>query len=305
MLDADDLLKEFEETKELSINESTREAYTKRYKNYLRIIPTIKGADPPEPITELNVKLFITQRQREKVLYNTIIAEIAAIGYFCRKNGWEDVTKADFIKEFKKGLARKQKIGTLPNATIPLEKSDLLAIIKVADLEERRDVEILAHAILQYYGILRINEVVNLKNSDFEFFENKVKVHIGKSKTDQIGVGRVVVIFRDSEVPFNIDILVKLYDANEPDSFYFKGKNGMHSSDTTLRKRFKEILKRAGISDEKLSTHSLRKGGAVKLAQNRVQAEAIQYQGGWKSTAFLRYTRFDEAKTEDAIINKF
>ena len=162
------------------------------------------------------------------------------------------------------------------------------------------------HIIIQYYGILRINEVVNLKNKDFQFFEDKVRIHIGKSKTDQIGIGRTITIFEDEDLPIStLETIYALYDGESPDSYYFKSKTGRFISESTMRNRFDRILEKAHIEDEKLSTHSLRKGGAVRLAQNHVGVDPIKYQGGWKSPVFLKYTAFDQEMTEEAIKNKF
>ena len=72
-----------------------------------------------------------------------------------------------------------------------------------------------------------------------------------------------------------------------------------------MRKRFKKLLEKAELQKEKIWTHSLRKGGAVRLAENHVGVDPIKYQGGWKSPVFLKYTAFDQQKTERAIEHKF
>ena len=103
----------------------------------------------------------------------------------------------------------------------------------------------------------------------------------------------------------NLEIIRAVYDESNPESYYFKNKNGGYLSEHTMRIRFRKILEKAEIEEKKISTHSLRKGGAVTLAQNHVGVDPIKYQGGWKSASFLRYTAFDEEMTEKAIKDNF
>ena len=53
------------------------------------------------------------------------------------------------------------------------------------------------------------------------------------------------------------------------------------------------------------SSHSIRKGGAHKLALEHVPPEAIQFQGGWRSAVYLSYTKFTREDTANAIRGKF
>lgn len=150
MLIADDLLREFNETTECCIAESSKAVYQSRYNNYLKIIASIPGADPPEPVTEKNLKLFLVKRQKDGLSYNTIVSEISAIGYYCRKNSWADVTQESFVKEFKKGLMRKLQTGVNPHASDPIKKEDLIKMIEVANLEKKTELETAAHIIIQF-----------------------------------------------------------------------------------------------------------------------------------------------------------
>ena len=107
------------------------------------------------------------------------------------------------------------------------------------------------------------------------------------------------------DIPYNLDIIKAVHNEDNPEGFYFEGNCGRSMSENTLRSRFKKALINVDIDIEKLSTHSLRKGGAVRLAENEVGVDPIKYQGGWKSPVFLKYTAFDSEKTKKAIKDKF
>ena len=255
MNNAKELLDIFQNTMESCIAPSTIKAYESHYKTYLNIITQIKGADPPEPVSERNIKLFLGFRKSTGISYNTIMADITSIGYYCRKNGWKDVTDLSFIQQFKKGTRRMMLAGTNPNAKTPISKNQLIRLASVFDPKKFNDFQTFAHIFIQYYGILRVSEVIQLKNKDFSFFEDRVVIHIVKTKTDQIGVGRQVTIHKDNEIPILLDIIKNVHKENDPEGYYLKSKNGCSLSKVTLRRRFMKILMRAGITNDTLSTH--------------------------------------------------
>ena len=63
MNNAKELLDIFQNTMESCIAPSTIKAYESYYKTYLNIITQIKGADPVEPVSERNIKLFLGFRK--------------------------------------------------------------------------------------------------------------------------------------------------------------------------------------------------------------------------------------------------
>lgn len=302
---ADELLESFNETLMNTVTQTTYKMYQSRYNKYIKTISTIQGSDPPEPVTSLNLKLYLEYRKQNGKTFNSICADISAIGYFCRANNFFDVTTESFVSQFKKGTKRLLKAGTNPNAKIPLTKEELKLIIQKSDLSKLKNLQICAHSIIQYFGVLRVSEVANLKNVDFNFKEDHVIIHISYTKTDQTGVGRNITIYTDSDITNNITIIKSLHRPENPYSFYFISNKGNPLTVDTLRRRFKIMLYQLGIDTKNKSTHSLRKGGAHRLALNHTEINAIKYQGGWKSPVFLKYTEFNEKDTSEEIKGKF
>ena len=56
-----------------------------------------------------------------------------------------------------------------------------------------------------------------------------------------------------------------------------------------------------GLEEAMLSTHSLRKGGALWWKENGLEVEAIQWQGGWSCKTVMEqiYTKMRKEKRLD------
>lgn len=309
-LDVDALLASFINTEHLALSESTLAQYQSRYKIFQQVVSQIPGTDPVEPVTLKNLKIFLAYRKQTCKSYNTILADIASIRYFCQQKHFEDVTKNGEIKLFKKGLKRLLQAGQNPHAAVPLQKQQLIQIFQNVTPTDIKTLSTLVFIIIQYYAIMRISEVLSLTTSDITIFSDDlngeyIQIKIGKTKRDQEGIGRTVFIFCDHDFDQNVQYIKELC-ANQPAGFLFPGKSPEnHLSATTIRRRFYKILDQAGIEPRSYKPHSLRKGGAQRLAEQNTPPEAIRYQGGWKSTVFLEYTKFDSEKTARAIKDQF
>ena len=310
LMNAQALLDDFEATESHALSENTIDAYQYRFNCYQKFISTFPGSDPDDLLSLRNIKIYLSYRKNNAKSYNTILADISAIRFYCEKNGFADITKSPEVKLFKKGLKRLLLAGKNPHAAEPIQKDQLIQIFHTIKQEDTKFFTTIIHIIIQYYGMLRISEVVSLRKEDLiphyddlngDYFE----IIIGKTKRDQEGVGRNIYIFSDKDFPDNVQYL-KFYWETQKEGFLFPGiKPGNHISEVTVRKRFNKILIKAGIEPKSLSPHSLRKGAAQRLAQQSCPPEAIRYQGGWKSSVFLEYTKFDSEKTANSIKNKF
>ena len=305
-LELDQLLADFEQTSDASLTENTKKLYKSHYDTYCDVISKIDGLGDPEPINETKLKAFLSYRKKNRKSYNTIAADITAISYYCLKNGWKDVTKTTDLSNFKKGLRKLMHAGTNPHAQNPISKQDFIKTLYSLDFSQKKNMFTGALMIIQFYGITRISEVVRLKHKHFTFSECEefVKIHIEKTKTDQEGFGRDVFIHSDSAYPDLMDLLLSLYDHDNPDEYYFSMEKGKFISESTLRRWFTDAT-RSATQHTGISTHSLRKGGAHQLAMNQVPVEAIKHQGGWKSPVFLKYTKFTAEETSQQIKGKF
>ena len=100
-----------------------------------------------------------------------------------------------------------------------------MQVVSVCDPNNIEDLYALAHIILQFYGVLRISEVINLIIKDISFGgdenEQYAKINISQTKTDQVGEGRYIYINVDPAFPNNVDILKAVTKDKDPNSFYY------------------------------------------------------------------------------------
>ena len=305
------LLQVFEETCDSSIADSTYRTYEYGYSRYLKVIQNINEADPPEPVTLKNVQLFCAHRKLSDITYNTLCNELSSISYYCKQNGWQDVTRDVSIQKFKKGFVRLTGAGSCPYAVQGLSIEQIKDLLNIIDYDDIKEIFTGCHIIIQFFGIMRISEVLSLKNKDITYFtdiEGKegVKIFIKKTKTDQDGVGRLVTIFANDDMPQKINLIKMIHNEQAPEKFLFLNERTQKPfSQHCMRNRFLTLLLKAGMIDERYSTHSLRKGGANHLAKHHAAIESIKYQGGWESSRFLLYTAFDDIQTAADIKDKF
>ena len=132
-----------------------------------------------------------------------------------------------------------------------------------------------------------------------------VSVLVRKSKTDQLGVGRVRTHRRQPTGHCIVAVLVswalELQSLGaEADSYVFEHSGTPIINDVAIAEAMKAITRTLGLGDNLTSTHSLRYGGATLLAAAGIPAYAITYFGGWAedSKMIRRYAQLGGEMTE-------
>ena len=74
-----------------------------------------------------------------------------------------------------------------------------------------------------------------------------------------------------------------------------------------FQSKFRYCIHKIGLSAEKFSTHSFRRGGATLLFRAKVPADKIQFMGDWRSDAYKKYLAFSlEDKIQiSEVMNKY
>ena len=159
---------------------------------------------------------------------------------------------------------------------------------KIQNFYDTRD---MAAFCIQFEGMLRVSEVVNLGIKDILHDDEKLAIQIKRTKTDQFGEGRQILIYKSNSIHSAYIWLIRyLYLRKSKSEYLFVSKTGNKMSTRDLRDRLKKSLEEVNEGDNLFSTHSLRKGGAQTASYNGACFSAIQHQGGWKSSCFLKYT---------------
>ena len=115
-----------------------------------------------------------------------------------------------------------------------------------------------------------------------------ITIDIGYSKTDQFGVGRLVSHVRNNSscciVKEVVNWWVSLRDHGSytnKDYLFSKASGDPIITDCQVAEAMKMTVLSLGWSDNKVSAHSLRFGGATMLAAAGLPQYIIEYFGGW------------------------
>lgn len=233
--------------------------------------------------------------------YSTVERRLAAVAYEHHRAGVADPTRAPELRELLRGLRRRLS-HKASCAKDPVTVQDLRAMVTAARLQPdplgQRDAAML---LLGFAGGFRRSELVSLDLSDVGFERSGMVVLLRRSKTDQLGMGRVVAIARgkhEDTCPVRA-LRAWLAERGKWDGPLFSGMRG-----PALRRgrmipqmvayAIKRAAAAAGLDASRFSGHSLR-SGLVTAAHLAGKADsAIMAATGHRSTAMLaRYVRAD------------
>ena len=158
---------------------------------------------------------------------------------------------------------------------------------------------------IEFFGLLRFNEVANLKFDDVFWTPIGFDLFIRKSKTDQHAKGDYVSISCNSDPTLCPVSLTKLYfkRINCTGGYLlptFKGKipdfNNPLSYSAALRD-LRKCLSNVGIDPTGFGEHSGRRGGTTAAAASGASIDELMLQGRWRSTEMPRLYTDNAAKT--------
>lgn len=144
-------------------------------------------------------------------------------------------------------------------------------------------------AIVSHAGLLRVGEALSLHHENIQICGSRAIINIKKAKTGR----NQPVLVEDSHV---VNLLKKLKQWAE--------QRGTASGDgrlfpityDSLRRRFRQALACLNLDISRYTWHSLRHGGATRLALNDVPLEIIAVRGRWKALAnAVRYIQLGES----------
>lgn len=262
------------------------------------------------PAAPETVALYLTDRA-STLAPQTLTRRLTAITQAHRAAGYVSglspaSTKQPVVGAVLHGIRRVK--GVAQHGKDPLLTEQIRALVAACgeDLKGTRDRALL---LTGFALASRRSELVRISRESLEFCEEGVVVHLGRTKTDQEGVGRSVGI------PFGADpetcpvrALARWLAASGITSgpvFRAVNQKGrvaaapMHPD--SIAYLIKRAARRAGLNDEVLAGHSLRSGHVTQAARNGVPEPVIMQQTGHKSVAMLRqYRRRGEIFTENA-----
>lgn len=205
----------------------------------------------------------------------------------------DDPAKHLVVKETMKGIRR--HLCTIQKKAQPLLFESLKTVVAAMQSNQLRETRDIAILCLGFMTGLRRSELVALDVEDLQFEKRGVTVRVRRSKGDQVGEGRDVVVFRGSGPTCPVAAVESwLAAAGIQNGPVFVGvdrlgraRHEKRLTDQVVRLVVKERARAAGLDVEQLSGHSLRAGLATQAALNGACMKDIAKQTGHKSEKIL------------------
>lgn len=239
---------EFLKKLEIELKISKNSEYTLR--NYLAMNLQLLDffGKKPDDLAEDDIKLYISENLSKRAS-SSIILFLSAVKY-----AYLNILKKDITA----GIKRPKKEKKLP---VVLTKNEVKKMIDSLDARKSK-----LMISLMYACGMRVSEITNLKNSDFNFDEMTGYVRQGKGKKDRI--------FNIPKFLFD-DLKQQAEKQKEKNrEFLFTGPKGRLSS-RNIQKIVSSASRRAGIKKD-VHCHTLRHSFATHLLENDVDIRKIQ-----------------------------
>jgi site-specific recombinase XerD len=265
------------------------------------------------PASEADVALFITHLLDTKVGYQSVFSTVYAIKWHSEIKGFKFDVNEPRIKNLLEAAKRMPRNKVVKKDAIPMDilKQLCETFGGTKDLADLRD---LAMMLLSFAGCLRFDEVSSIRTENLTFSDEYLKIHIGKSKTDQYRQGDCVYISVINSYCCPVKWL-KLYlkeagNKVSEEGYIFrpiyrsKTKCMLINKDkklsyTQARKCLLAKLKCIpGAENFNFGLHSFRAGGATAAANSNVNERCLMRHGRWRqATSKDRYVN-------DSIVKK-
>ena len=299
---AEDLDRMAEEFDRNSLAENTRKSYLSDLASWIAFCKLHRIN--PVPAEASDVRRYLTQlgairgRKGAKLKPKTAQRHLASIAAAHRAAGIEFDAHHPILKRTMNGILR--TYGARQEGARALRAGNIKAICQTFRLDPR-SVRNKAIILLGFAGGFRRSEIVALNVSDLAFEGDVLRVTLRRSKTDQEGEGRTIVIMPGEKTETCAVAAVRAWlkraklehEGNNP-VFRPVSRTGVESSglsDKTVDRIVKSAARAAGLK-ETYSAHSLRAGHVTEALANGADRAAIKRQTGHASDAMLdRYAR--------------
>ena len=196
----------------------------------------------------------------------------------------------------------------VPNPAPPINIEILDKIYDMLDFDKEDDVIFWAVLLVDFFLLLRKCNLVpdsgnkfdprrQLMVQDLQFEKDHIKVTLHWTKNSQFG--NQALRFALPAIPGSklcpVTALVTLISVNNaaPNQSLFQRSDGSCYTYNNLQTRLQKVSDVLGL-EHKLTSHSLRAGGATAAFLAGVPSEIIKVLGHWKSDCYLRYIRMPE-----------
>jgi site-specific recombinase XerD len=272
---------------------ATIRAYRADFSNFMGFC--MIASEDALPANSATVARFVGYLTNRHLRSSTIRRSIAALATIHKLNRLPDPTNDPDVQLEMRRMFR--QLGRGSRQAEPIDQDRLEKMLKEIPLDLRglRDRALL---LLAYDTLLRRGELVAIETQHIIWpkgrLEDPLKIYVPRSKTDQEGLGRHVVLSRRSSTCIEDYINAasiregRLFRGIQPSGELNEGLGV-----TQVNRIFKKRANAAGFSDETvsgISGHSLRVGAAHDMLKLGASLAVIMHRGRWsKPDTVMRY----------------
>lgn len=246
----------------------------------------------PCPGAPAAVAAYLAELAEEGLSVSTICRALSAISQGHGIAGFESPRRSSVVSNTLKGIKRAH--GVAQHGKRPLVLADLARVCEALP-GWRSAVRDRALFLVGFAGAFRRSELVSLDLEDLTLEDRGYVAHLGRSKTDQVGVGRDVAIPYGSNPRTCPVRAVKawLEASGIASGALFRridrhGTMGGRLAPAAVAGIVKGWAARVGLDPASVSGHSLRSGLATSAAAAGKSERAIMAQTGHRSSAMVR-----------------
>ncbi|XP_073481634.1 integrase/recombinase xerD homolog [Aquarana catesbeiana] len=244
---------------------------------------------------------YIARKMEEGVSASVVNKNVTGLAFLFKLQGQMDFTKDFWVRQAMKGY---RKAWVKKDARRPVTFEILQGVIAQLERVCSSGYEVLLFKVaflLAFFGAFRIGELVSpskrvqggLSYQDVKCETEVLQLYLRKSKTDQLGRGRIVRVY-----PVVGSLLCPVGAVREFLGFRPVGMGPflVHSGGEFLSRFqfgavFAKCIRGLGLTEKDFSSHSFRIGAATEAARNGLGEEMVKRIGRWESKRFQSYVR--------------
>lgn len=283
-----------------SVSVSTWGAYEKVWSEWWALVSQV-GVDPGVGDVRLLVVYFVSRNLEQGVSVSMMDRKLTGLAFLFKLQGGTDFTKDFLVRQAIKGYRRSRKSQ---DTRRPLTFNNLRVVSDQLGTVCASAYEVLlfrAAFSLAFFGAFRIGELVTPSRKvsggmgvqDVKVTGFSLEVWLRRSKTDQVGKGVKVQLYRMPDSPVCPVSAIREFLGQRP---LREGSLLIHNDGSPLTKFqfvavFKKCLKAGGLDGTQYASHSFRIGAATEAAQCGLDEAPVKRIGRWESRRFRTYVR--------------
>lgn len=179
------LIKRTQETLGADLANATHQAYGSDWRDFQLFCTSL--LQPCLPANAETVILYIQHMADNRLKLNTIRRRLAAVRYYHFESDYDSPTENPLAKKMINAISR--QLGYQLEQKQALHVDHLKQMIDLMDIKNLTHLRDRAMLLLGFAGGFRRSEVIQLRIEHLHFVGLNLRVHLSRSKTDQMGQG--------------------------------------------------------------------------------------------------------------------